>query len=273
MSRRSSGMLLDERMVTAQPSLVRTFGLTNAVVLQQIHWHIEAAEHGIEHDEHEWFPVTQEILAGEIGVTREVVRRAVDALEERGVLLSCQPEGRASRRKWYRIEHEHEAFSELANPPNGNRADAQLGIGESADSSTPKPVEPREPSRSSVASDDTSRANGETSARRPRARSPRDDIWDALVEVYGEPSKGQAAFVGKTITALMEAPDCTADEVRRRGRLARAHWPGSSMAALDKHWGALATMPPPPAGRRVRAEESETRTMRDPGQTGEVTSL
>lgn len=112
-----SRLLIDERVIAVQPSLVRALGLTKAVVLQQIHWHLEAGGHGKLHaDGEEWFPVTQDVLADEIGLTRPIVRQAIDALEAAGIVLACQPEGHRSRRKWYRIDHSHVLFVQVIDP-------------------------------------------------------------------------------------------------------------------------------------------------------------
>ncbi len=103
-------LLIDERVVAVQPSLVRALGLTRAVVLQQIHWHLGRAGHGVDYDGEVWFPVTQAELASETGLTEDVVHRAILALETAGLLLACQPEGHQWRRKWYRIDHCHVLF-------------------------------------------------------------------------------------------------------------------------------------------------------------------
>ena len=115
----TNGLLLDERVVAVQPSLVRAIGLTKAVVLQQLHWHLGAAGHGREHAGEVWFPITQTVLAEETGLTAQVVRRALEALEQEGIVLSIQPEGRQSRRKWYRIDLAHDRFVQVAKPPDG----------------------------------------------------------------------------------------------------------------------------------------------------------
>lgn len=125
-------LLLQERVITAQPSLVKALGLAGAVVLQQMHWHMDTADHGVEHDGHTWYPVTQEALAKELGLSREQVQRAVASLEADGLVESCQPEGRASRRKWHRIVYSHPRLNpDCAESHNGVCGSAQSQRAES----------------------------------------------------------------------------------------------------------------------------------------------
>jgi len=129
-----SALLLSERLVQAQPSVVRAFGLLQAVVLQQIAWHLDAAEHGEWHDDEEWFPVTCSDLASEIGVSEAAIGRATRSLEERRVLLSVQPEGWSTRRKWYRIDRDHEDLVPLPQSTKSkdrNRRNRRIGTDDS----------------------------------------------------------------------------------------------------------------------------------------------
>lgn len=152
-------LLLTERVLNVQPSLVRAVGLTKAVVLQQVQWHLTDAEHGEEYDGETWFPVTQAALAGETGLTEDVVHRALAALVEGGLLLSVQPEGWSSRRKWYRIDYDHPLLHS-AEPRNGipqNRGIGNRGIAESSS----KTLEPTDARALTLVE------SGETNAREP----------------------------------------------------------------------------------------------------------
>ena len=100
-------MLADERIVGAQATFVRAVGLARAVVLQQIHYNAVNPRIGEDHDGHRWYAVTAFELADEIGLSESAIQRAVRALEDDRLLLSCQPEGWSSRRKWYRVNVDH----------------------------------------------------------------------------------------------------------------------------------------------------------------------
>jgi hypothetical protein len=222
----SGALLLDERMVSAQPSLVRAFGLTNAVVLQQVHWHHVYGD-GIEHDGHAWFPVTYAGLAEELGLSAEQVRRAVEYLEGEELLISCQPEGRTSRRKWYRVNRAHPQIPEVANPPDRKRRTRQMGTGESAASSTSQPSEPE------AATDKPSK---------PRARFLE---YDALVEAFGVPgTREEEAFYAKTARSL-KAQGKPPTEIVDRGKRARARHETCTVNVLLTRWSNFA----PPRGQ------------------------
>lgn len=120
-----SAVLLDERVVAVQPALVRTFGLTCAVVLQQIHWHSRtpAAE---EFDGHKWVRLPYEQFANETGLTQRVVRGAVEKLEGANVVLSCQPEV-WDRTKWYRIDHTNVQLAALRPSDGSGTSNGPIG--------------------------------------------------------------------------------------------------------------------------------------------------
>lgn len=101
------GLLIDERVVVVQPSLVRALGsMTAAAVVQQLHYWMPRAT--AEHDGHRWVYKTAEQWSDEIGVTVKQVRSAITRLESLGIVLSCQPErSKWQRRKWYRIDYDH----------------------------------------------------------------------------------------------------------------------------------------------------------------------
>lgn len=251
----SGALLLDERMVSAQPSLVRALGLTKAVVLQQIHWNMVYG-HGQVHDEHEWFPITMADLAGEIGVTRDVVRRAIEAMEQDGILLSCQPEGRVSRRKWYRIDRTHATFTGDSDPPTPNGRLSPIGMGEAAHSGEGEAAHSssvqhgelleheRERSEPSTREDDAgdqeqTRPPDAEKPKRTRERKPRDDVWDALVEVFGPPATThERSHYGKVVSELVAA-GADGPTTLARARRARREVSSCSVAYVSKHWTRL----------------------------------
>ena len=101
----SSGLLLDEPCLVIQPALVRRLGhLSDAAVLQQIHYWIARSRN--QRAGYRWVYKTYEEWSSEIGISTKQIRAAIVRLEERGLLISCQPEA-YHRRKWYRIDYEH----------------------------------------------------------------------------------------------------------------------------------------------------------------------
>lgn len=219
------GLLLHDRTLVAQPSLVRRLGLREAFVVQQLHWHV-GVDHGREHDGHSWFPVTYTVLAEEMGLTADQIRRSIEALEAAGIVVSCQPEGRSSRRKWYRIDYHHEAFVQVADMPDQaipSGISATSGTGADAASSTPK-----------------------TSKKTPATRE-RFLEFDALVAAFGQPGTSQeAAFFARTARSL-RAEGKTPAEIEDRGRRARARHPDCTVNVLLTRWSNFA----PPTARRA----------------------
>ena len=77
---------------------------------------------------------------------------------------------------------------------------------------------------------------------KPREPNP---IWDALVEVFGEPSTDSARTLrGKVCSSLTRA-GATPDEVLTRARSWPRHFESATLTetALEKHWDALGRKP------------------------------
>ena len=100
-------MLLDERLLVLLPSLAKAVGVNGAVVIQQLHFYRADTHNGRVHDGERW------ILKSYDDWQRDdfpfwsavTIRRIFRALEKRKLVISCQPEGRFSRRKYYRIDY------------------------------------------------------------------------------------------------------------------------------------------------------------------------
>lgn len=104
----SSALLLDEPCLVIQPVLVRALGhLVDAAVLQQLHYWMQRAQS--RHEGFTWVWKTYEEWGEEIGVSTKQVRSAIERLETRGVVVSCQPES-WNRRKWYRIDYTNDVL-------------------------------------------------------------------------------------------------------------------------------------------------------------------
>ena len=114
-------MLLDERPLVLLPSLAQAVGVNEAVVIQQLHFHSANPDNGKIHNDKQWIYKTySDWQATDFPFWSErTIQRTFLALEKRGLIVSCQPEGRESRRKYYRIDYQR-----LENFP---RARAQEG--------------------------------------------------------------------------------------------------------------------------------------------------
>lgn len=77
--------------------------------------------------------------------------------------------------------------------------------------------------------------------KKKRKRTARDDIWDALVEFFGEPSTTSSrSMFGKAVKELVEA-GATPEEVLTRAEEAAKRWSYVfTPQALLKHWDSLA---------------------------------
>jgi hypothetical protein len=118
-----SNLLLDERPVALLPSLVRAVGITDAAVLQQLHYWLQRASKS--HDGHAWVYKTYGEWAQEIGVTAKAARGALERLRESGAVVSMQnPMDARDRTLWWRIDHDR-----LPGRPSapGGRPDAPGG--------------------------------------------------------------------------------------------------------------------------------------------------
>jgi hypothetical protein len=100
-------MLLDERPLVLLPSLANAVGIAGAVVVQQVHFHLANPNNGRIHDGEQWiFKTYEDWHKDDFPFWSErTIRRLFCTLERRGLIVSCQPEGRDNRRKYYRIDY------------------------------------------------------------------------------------------------------------------------------------------------------------------------
>lgn len=265
---KSGAALLDERLVSAHPSLIRRLGPVRAIVLQQLNWHVTYTPSDL--DGERWYPTTCEALADEIGVSADTIQRAIRGLEDAGLVVSCQPEGRASRRKWYRVDRDALDRPSGDSAASGVPEDRNLPSSEDRDlpgsedrnlpssSSSQLPEQEQRLDEPPAVEAEGSPRGDEPAPKAKRARK-RDPIWDGLAAAFGDPQAGgEAAHFGKVSRELREIPELrdgeyetVKAEVERRARRARAQWPGGSIASVSKHWTLLgeARLGPMP-GRR-----------------------
>ena len=100
-------LLLDERPLIVLPKLATDYGLNEAIVLQQIHFLLQIPSGGRIIDGEKWIWNTHEEWKREHFpfLKLRTLRRAIESLERSRLLVSCQPDGRLSRRKYYRINY------------------------------------------------------------------------------------------------------------------------------------------------------------------------
>jgi hypothetical protein len=106
--RKSNRMLLDERPLVLFPSLAIAVGVEEAIVLQQLHFHSADPNNGRVHDGEQWIYKTYEDWRSDdfSFLSTRQLQRIFLKLEKKGLVVSCQPEGRYNRRKYYRIDYE-----------------------------------------------------------------------------------------------------------------------------------------------------------------------
>lgn len=79
-----------------------------------------------------------------------------------------------------------------------------------------------------------------------RPMRPRDELWDALVVEFGEPTTKTARGMYNRARKELEDADATAGDVRTRAREYRRRWPdvADTPTALVKHWHTMAVPEP-----------------------------
>ncbi|MCA1572682.1 MAG: hypothetical protein LC798_20780 [Chloroflexi bacterium] len=99
-----TALLLDERPLVIQPSLVRRVGIAEAAILQQLHYWSQRSTSI--HDGERWVYKTYADWADEIGVTAKVVRAALDKLRRLEIVVAIQsPVDPRDNTRWWRIDH------------------------------------------------------------------------------------------------------------------------------------------------------------------------
>lgn len=102
--RQNVSLLISEPPLQVLPSLAATIGLNEAVILQQIHYLVNSGG-GRVIDGEQWIFDTYEELQRKFFPFFSVItlKRTMLKMESSGWLVSCQPEGVMSRRKYYRL--------------------------------------------------------------------------------------------------------------------------------------------------------------------------
>jgi hypothetical protein len=127
----SSPLLIEEPPLQVLPALAIKIGLNEAIVLQQLHYLLRNPLFGRKLGEHRWIFNTYEEWRSRFFPfwSCDTIKRTFGALAKRGLIVSCQPEGRLSRRKHYRVNYEELArIPEQGRLPSSNGADCPLPI-------------------------------------------------------------------------------------------------------------------------------------------------
>lgn len=100
--------LLDERPIVIQPSIVKALGFERAVILQQIHYHLESPKSGKVIEGFKWIWNTYEEWAEEFTFWEpRTIRKWMAKLEEDGLIITAQfDKADWNRRKYYRIDYD-----------------------------------------------------------------------------------------------------------------------------------------------------------------------
>ena len=100
-------MLLDQRPLVLLPTLAAMVGTDAAIILQQLHYYLADPDSGKEHDGERWIFNTYEGWQEHDfpHLSTKQIQRIFLRLEKRGLVASCQPEGRKNRKKYYRIDY------------------------------------------------------------------------------------------------------------------------------------------------------------------------
>jgi DNA-binding transcriptional ArsR family regulator len=101
-----SSSIFGERPQVYRPSVAAALGsLTQAIVLEQLHYWVQRATK--EHDGHTWVYKTYKEWGDELGLSYKQTERALDALKERGLVISIQnPYVRMDQTRWWKLDDE-----------------------------------------------------------------------------------------------------------------------------------------------------------------------
>lgn len=143
------------------PHLAVRFGLNEAIVIHQLYWLLLNPKSGKQIGEKRWIFNTYEQWRTQFFPfwNERNIRRIFKRLEEWKMIESCQPEGRRSRRKYYRVhdsamhlflEAANLATSKRPDCPHGKRPKVALPITETTAETSSETSEERKGSHSRV---------------------------------------------------------------------------------------------------------------------------
>jgi len=142
-----SKLLISEPPLQVLPCLAIAVGLNEAIVLQQLHYLLQNPTNGAEVNGERWiFNTIEEWINAYFPFwCPRTLRTIFDNLQKKNLIITCQPEGRKSRRKYYRInEWQLEAISEEAKIVTSKRQNSSLPV---TKTTTKMPKETHSPKR------------------------------------------------------------------------------------------------------------------------------
>jgi len=103
-----SKLIIEEPPLQVLPSLALVIGLHEAIILQQLHYLLRDPRFGRRIEEKQWIFNTAEDWRWQYFPfwTEKIIRKAMANLSRLNLIETIQPEGRVSRRKYYRIRTE-----------------------------------------------------------------------------------------------------------------------------------------------------------------------
>lgn len=126
-----SKLLISEPPLQVLPQLAIAVGLNEAIVLQQLHYLLQNPANGAEVNGERWiFNTIEEWVKSYFPFwCPRTLRTIFGNLERKNLIITCQPEGRKSRRKYYRInEWQLNAISEEAKIVTSKRQNSSLPV-------------------------------------------------------------------------------------------------------------------------------------------------
>lgn len=236
----SASLILQEQPLQVLPTLASLLGLEQAVVLQQLYWLLQNPKNGktLGDGERYIFNTYEGWQVIFPWLSERSLRRVFGELEERGIVMTCQPDGSFSRRKYYRVSVG--AIAKLTyEAAESHLTKTSDDAAKSGASMRPKVALPL-----------TESSNTENTTT-PSGKA-RDSLLDALVSQDGSnPLQVTASAFGAARRALKEIrgvmPEVTASEISRRGSNYRALHPDWTITplAISKHWAVCDKGPAP----------------------------
>ncbi|MDP9372522.1 MAG: hypothetical protein M3Q65_08745, partial [Chloroflexota bacterium] len=106
-ARPTSALLINESPLQVLPTLARAVGLSEAIVLQQLHYWLQRTPH--EHDRRPWVVFTYEQWRAQFPWwSLRTLKTLLPELEARGLILTANYNRHATdRTKWYTINYDH----------------------------------------------------------------------------------------------------------------------------------------------------------------------
>lgn len=132
----SSALLINEPPLQVLPQLAVKIGLNEAILVQQLHYLLRNPKFGRRIEDHQWIFNTYDEWCSTYFPfwSPRTMQRTFQSVAKLGLIISCQPEGRLSRRKYYRLDYAKlMEFSERANLASSNVPERHLPIAKTSE--------------------------------------------------------------------------------------------------------------------------------------------